>query len=438
MSMVPPFTSSTRDISTRPNLKITTAWTSNHRHEDAGGVALDATTTLDEEGGTMAKEDAMRSTPSETGLVGGGVDISIEYCSACRWMLRASWIAMELLTTFAKDDGLRSVTLLPTGGRGGVQDDTEGGSFRVLASSTGSSTDKDDPSSNKCKSSPSSLEGSEHSNVIGSATNNIVLWDRKIIGRFPESKEVKQLVRDFVNPTKDLGHSDVVREGGGGGGGGGVSIADVGNAVRESDDDDDEEEEKVAVVVNDCIECKEREANEKKEEEVQVHEYEEEVTSRRRPPQLTQQQSIIATPGSTSPSPLPSSISANLKRNCVTIEYSIGGGGSIDSPDNGLYRAAYYANELLTMVYERNAWWKMRRQRCLDDDVTGSSNGNDDMPIAVDSVTLAPNRFDRGLLVSFNNPELWTHSVLFFRAPCLGSHFYGCACIGQNKESEAE
>ena len=36
----------------------------------------------------------------------------------------------------------------------------------------------------------------------------IVLWDRKEQGRFPESKEVKQLVRDCVNPNKDLGHSD--------------------------------------------------------------------------------------------------------------------------------------------------------------------------------------------------------------------------------------
>ncbi len=34
------------------------------------------------------------------------------------------------------------------------------------------------------------------------------LFDRKEAGRFPEIKELKQLVRDKVNPEKSLGHSD--------------------------------------------------------------------------------------------------------------------------------------------------------------------------------------------------------------------------------------
>jgi selenoprotein W-related protein len=29
-----------------------------------------------------------------------------------------------------------------------------------------------------------------------------------VSGRFPDIKELKQLVRDVVNPEKDLGHSD--------------------------------------------------------------------------------------------------------------------------------------------------------------------------------------------------------------------------------------
>lgn len=34
------------------------------------------------------------------------------------------------------------------------------------------------------------------------------LWSRKDQGRFPDIKELKQLVRDRIAPTKDLGHSE--------------------------------------------------------------------------------------------------------------------------------------------------------------------------------------------------------------------------------------
>ena len=34
------------------------------------------------------------------------------------------------------------------------------------------------------------------------------LWSRKERGRFPELKELKQLVRDRVAPGRDLGHVD--------------------------------------------------------------------------------------------------------------------------------------------------------------------------------------------------------------------------------------
>lgn len=34
------------------------------------------------------------------------------------------------------------------------------------------------------------------------------LFSRKEEGRFPEAKELKQLVRDRIAPEKDLGHSD--------------------------------------------------------------------------------------------------------------------------------------------------------------------------------------------------------------------------------------
>ncbi len=35
-----------------------------------------------------------------------------------------------------------------------------------------------------------------------------LLWSRREQGRFPEIKELKQLVRDKIAPGKDLGHSD--------------------------------------------------------------------------------------------------------------------------------------------------------------------------------------------------------------------------------------
>jgi selenoprotein W-related protein len=85
--------------------------------------------------------------------------IEIQYCTQCRWLLRAAWMAQELLTTFATDLG--EVALLP--GSGGV--------FEVC------------------------VDGE-------------TIWSRKERGRFPESRELKQLVRDRIAPKRSLGHSD--------------------------------------------------------------------------------------------------------------------------------------------------------------------------------------------------------------------------------------
>jgi len=85
--------------------------------------------------------------------------VEIEYCRQCRWMLRAAWMAQELLVTFEEELG--AVALRP--GTGGV--------FQV------------------------SVDGE-------------VVWSRKAEGRFPEMKELKQRVRDKVAPERDLGHSD--------------------------------------------------------------------------------------------------------------------------------------------------------------------------------------------------------------------------------------
>ena len=86
--------------------------------------------------------------------------VEISYCTQCRWLLRAAWIAQELLTTF--DTDLTGVNLMP--GTGGI--------FEVRL-------------------------------------NNNVIFNRKDQGRFPESKELKQLIRDVIAPERDLGHSDI-------------------------------------------------------------------------------------------------------------------------------------------------------------------------------------------------------------------------------------
>jgi selenoprotein W-related protein len=85
--------------------------------------------------------------------------VEIEYCTQCHWLLRAAWIAQELLTTFEQD--LKAVTLIP--GTGGV--------FEVRL-------------------------------------NGALLFARSEAGRFPESKELKQLIRDKIDPERDLGHSN--------------------------------------------------------------------------------------------------------------------------------------------------------------------------------------------------------------------------------------
>ena len=85
--------------------------------------------------------------------------VSITYCTQCRWLLRAAWLAQELLTTFEQELG--EVALRP--GTGGV--------FEIQV-------------------------GDE------------LIWSRKQEGRFPEAKEVKQRVRDRIAPERNLGHAD--------------------------------------------------------------------------------------------------------------------------------------------------------------------------------------------------------------------------------------
>ena len=52
------------------------------------------------------------------------------------------------------------------------------------------------------------LQPSEYSGRFSVRVADQVIFDRKVAGRFPDIKELKQLVRDVVNPEKELGHSD--------------------------------------------------------------------------------------------------------------------------------------------------------------------------------------------------------------------------------------
>ena len=87
--------------------------------------------------------------------------ITITYCTQCNWLLRAGWMAQELLSTFGVELG--SVALLP--GTGGI--------FEIR------------------------LDGE-------------LLWERKRDGGFPDVKTLKRLVRDHIDPGRDLGHIDRV------------------------------------------------------------------------------------------------------------------------------------------------------------------------------------------------------------------------------------
>jgi selenoprotein W-related protein len=85
--------------------------------------------------------------------------ITIRYCTQCQWLLRAAWMAQELLSTFGVELG--EVALLP--GTGGV--------FQITY-------------------------------------DDEIIWDRKHDGGFPDARTLKQRVRDRLDPGRDLGHVD--------------------------------------------------------------------------------------------------------------------------------------------------------------------------------------------------------------------------------------
>lgn len=85
--------------------------------------------------------------------------IKISYCTQCQWLLRSAWYAQELLSTFG--EGLSEVSLAPS----------HGGTFEIWC-------------------------------------DDVLLWERKRDGGFPDIKLLKQRVRDHLEPGRDLGHID--------------------------------------------------------------------------------------------------------------------------------------------------------------------------------------------------------------------------------------
>jgi len=122
----------------------------------------------EEEEEENSKLSAAAAAPSANAVKRPTPHASITYCTGCRWMLRSGWMAQELLTTFQEE--LNSISLLP------ARPPLPGGLFTVTL-------------------------------------DEKVVWNRKEEGRFPEPKEVKQRIRDVLNPDRDLGHSDVVVDG---------------------------------------------------------------------------------------------------------------------------------------------------------------------------------------------------------------------------------
>ena len=91
----------------------------------------------------------------------GKPTITIAYCTQCNWLLRSGWMAQELLSTFSLELG--QVSLAP--GTGGI--------FEIH------------------------FDGD-------------LIWERKRDGGFPDIRVLKQMVRDRIDPDRDLGHVDRV------------------------------------------------------------------------------------------------------------------------------------------------------------------------------------------------------------------------------------
>lgn len=85
--------------------------------------------------------------------------IAIHFCPGCRWWLRAGYTAQELFATYGAE--IAEVRLIPA----------PQGTYVIT------------------------LDGE-------------TIWDRKVNNGFPEVADLKRLIRDRLDPQRDLGHLD--------------------------------------------------------------------------------------------------------------------------------------------------------------------------------------------------------------------------------------
>ncbi|KAL4955135.1 Rdx family-domain-containing protein [Aspergillus filifer] len=106
--------------------------------------------------------------------------LKIEYCTQCKWLLRAAYYAQELLSTFSTDLG--GVELIPR----------TGGLFAITAYASTPEGEGEEK------------EGKDQRQQAPPVT----IWERKRDGGFPEVKELKNRVRNLIDPERSLGHTD--------------------------------------------------------------------------------------------------------------------------------------------------------------------------------------------------------------------------------------
>ncbi|GME90093.1 hypothetical protein B5S28_g3503 [[Candida] boidinii] len=107
--------------------------------------------------------------------------VSITYCVKCKWQLRASWYLQEILQTFSS-----------------------------------SPNDKDELSINSVSLAPSCVAGTFKVLVQRSKDEEVkVIWDRKTDGGFPDSKTLKQRIKNYLYPELNLNHIDKPSSNGG-------------------------------------------------------------------------------------------------------------------------------------------------------------------------------------------------------------------------------
>ncbi|KAG7720425.1 hypothetical protein KL949_001683 [Ogataea haglerorum] len=109
--------------------------------------------------------------------------VNISYCVKCKWMLRAAWYQQEILQTFSSKAIDENETTLTV---------------------------------NCAMLSPSLVAGTFQ--VAVKADENadwVVIWDRKEEDGFPDSKLLKQRIRDHLYPELKLSHIDKPNKHGG-------------------------------------------------------------------------------------------------------------------------------------------------------------------------------------------------------------------------------